>query len=179
MLNCVDKGDLVLSITYKILRFTFIACGLLSGMQANALAETVSGVAEVIDGQTLSIDRKWFRLAGVMAPDPKQFCLNKEGREYPCGRISATGLMDLVVGSIVRCETSSFSVEENIHTSVEARCFVNDYDLSEGMVYTGWALPYPEDEFRFQAAYQKAKSKKHGLWAGKFTKPWVWHQNHK
>ncbi len=59
-----------------------------------ATAETATvGPPEVVDGETVRIAGKTFRLYGIDAPDIAQTC-EIRGRTYNCGRVSMTALMD-------------------------------------------------------------------------------------
>ena len=131
-----------------------------------AADDEISGVPRVIDGETLEIGGTRFRLAGIDAPDPRQTCFVRK-REYKCGRVAATALMDLVAGVTVRCRP------ERDEPGV-ARCRAGGYDLSEGMVHTGWALAMPRDHKRFAAIERRAANARRGLWQGEFVMPWDW-----
>ncbi|MEH6404905.1 MAG: thermonuclease family protein [Sneathiella sp.] len=134
------------------------------------LADVVTGNARIISAETLQIGSTVFRLAGIDAPEVGQICNNKSGKEFDCGRIAATALMDLTAGATVRCT----SLDDIIKSPILARCDVDGYDLAEGMVYTGWALPDPVTGTAFEPYQIKAMKKKHGLWAGQFQLPWIW-----
>ena len=58
--------------------------------------------------------------------------------------------------------------------ALTARCSAQGYDLSEGMVYTGWALIPPASGTTYAAQQARAKSAGHGLWRGRFVAPWDW-----
>lgn len=131
-----------------------------------AFAADISGTPTVIDAQTLEVDGQKLRLAGIAAPDPKQTCRLKT-RDYNCGRIATTALMDLVAGTTVRCRQQD-------GTPDVARCYAGGYELSEGMIYTGWALAMPRDHARFAPIEKKAAAAKRGLWRGSFDMPWDW-----
>ena len=135
---------------------------------ARAQTATV-GAPEVIDGETLRIGGKAFRLYGIDAPDPAQTC-EIRGRAYNCGRVSTTALMDLVAGVNIRCVPRGGATGN----PVTANCFATGYDLSEGMVHTGWALAVPRHGTKYARIEAKAKKAKRGLWKGKFTLPWEW-----
>ena len=131
-----------------------------------AAAADIVGTPKIIDGETLEVDGKRFRLAGIDAPDPRQTCFIRN-REYNCGRISTTALMDLVAGVKVRCRADA--KEPGV-----ARCWAGGYELSEGMVHTGWALAMPRDHERFAPIERQAASARRGLWQGEFVMPWDW-----
>ncbi|HFD16597.1 MAG TPA: thermonuclease family protein [Rhodospirillales bacterium] len=135
-----------------------------------ARAESLSGPARVIGGDRLEVAGRTLRLAGIDAPEPGQRC-TRDGREYSCGRIAATALMDLTAGVTVACEILGAG------DPAPARCRLPDgYDLSEGMVYTGWALAFPREDNPLLAQETIARERRHGLWRGRFVPPWKWRQ---
>jgi len=131
-----------------------------------AMAADITGTPRIIDGETLEVGGKQFRLAGIDAPDPRQTCFIRQ-REYRCGRISTTALMDLVAGVKVRCR------EVKDRPGV-ARCWAGSYELSEGMVQTGWALAMPRNHERFAPIERQAAASRRDLWQGEFVMPWDW-----
>ncbi|MCP4328140.1 MAG: thermonuclease family protein [Alphaproteobacteria bacterium] len=88
----------------------------------------------VIDGQTVDLDGTAFRLAGILVPVPGEICTVR-GQDRDCGRIARAQLLDLTAGAVVECR----AIEVADQGPVVARCLANGYDLSYGMVYTGWA----------------------------------------
>lgn len=135
-----------------------------------AMAETATvGLPEVIDGETVRVAGQTFRLYGVDAPDIAQTCKIR-GRTYNCGRVSMTALMDLVAGVRIRCVPR----RDRATSPILANCFATGYDLSEGMVHTGWALAMPRGGTKYAGIEARAKIAKRGLWKGEFTLPWQW-----
>lgn len=135
----------------------------------------LSGEAEVISGDKLSIGGKVVRLAGIDAPETGQICQVPSGRGFDCGRISATALMDLTVASTVFCHLTGKSLDG----VPLARCRAGGYDLSKGMVHTGWALAWPRTGTIYVAVEAAARKRKHGLWRGSFETPWDWRRKHR
>lgn len=130
------------------------------------MAADIVGAPTIVDGETLEVGGARFRLWGIDAPDPRQRC-GIRGRDYNCGRISTPALMDLVAGVKVRCRPVAKSPGV-------ARCYAGGYELSEGMVHTGWALAMPRNHARFAPIEKKAAAARHGLWQGEFVMPWDW-----
>lgn len=145
-----------------------IAVALLFASSQPAWAE-LKGRAIVISGDTLEINGERIRLEGIMAPVDGQTC-KMYGLTYDCRRISATALMDLTAGSTVRCP--EYRVEPNV--GKVGTCYAGGYDLSEGMVYTGWALAYPRAANGYLHFEKRARHSHHGLWRGAFMIPWKW-----
>ena len=54
------------------------------------------------------------------------------------------------------------------------QCWASEYELSEGMVHTGWALAMPRDHKRFAVLEKKAATARRGLWQGEFVIAWDW-----
>lgn len=138
--------------------------------QATAGGE-LTGVPEVVEGDIIALQGYRIRLFGIDAPEPGQRCLFRE-KLYDCGEISRSALQDLTAGTEVGCST----LGEGPGDTVLAICRAGGYDLSEGMVYTGWALPVERGEERYSRQREQAKSKGHGLWRGSFVAPWDWTQ---
>lgn len=129
----------------------------------------ILGKPKVMSGDTLEIGGQRIRLAGIMAPVEGQSC-RTGGRSYDCHHISATGLMDLTAGAVVRCLPRGQASDG----ALVATCYAGGYDLSEGMTYTGWALAYPRAGNPYLKFEEQARKGKHGLWRGEFSPPWVW-----
>ena len=147
-----------------MLRSVLIAACLLTGPPA--FAADITGAPTIIDGETLEVGGKRFTRWGIDAPDPRQTCIIRR-RDYNCGRISTTALMDLVAGVNVTCRPVK-------GTKNVARCYAGGYELSEGMIHTGWALAMLRDHARFAPIEKKAAAARRGLWRGEFVMPWDW-----
>jgi len=137
-----------------------------------ALAETARGGAEVVDAETIRVDGRLFRLAGIDAPETGQAC-GLKNRLYDCGMVARTALQDLTAASTVVCRTLDVpnAAAEGVET---ARCFSDGCDLSEGMVYTGWAVAVEGHGDRYLELERDAARAKRGLWRGSFVQPADW-----
>jgi endonuclease YncB( thermonuclease family) len=145
---------------------------------APAAPPGIVGPPTVINGETLKIKGRMFKLYGIMAPDLSQTC-EVRGSPYNCGKISRTALMDLVAGVEVRCVPRGDVAITLNATPVIAHCFAQGYDLSEGMVYTGWAMAMPRRGTKYLQFEKDAEKAQYGLWKGKFTPPWQWQPHNK
>lgn len=52
-----------------------------------AHAESLGGVPKIVDGDTLEVAGTRVRFYGVDAPESKQLCTDKGGKEYTCGAL--------------------------------------------------------------------------------------------
>ena len=127
------------------------------------------GTPQVIAGDLIELQGRRLRLDGVDAPEPGQRCA-LEARLYDCGEVARTALLDLTAGTEVRCRP----LGPGPAGSTMARCTAAGYDLSEGMVYTGWALAAPAAAGRYGVVQEQAQRARHGLWRGRFVAPWEW-----
>ncbi len=132
-------------------------------------ADRTTGRPIVIDGETLEIGGKRYRLYGVDAPDLRQRC-EIRGRTYDCGNVSRAALMDLVAGVEATCAP----LQSRPGETGRARCVAGGYDLAEGMVHTGWALALPCEGAGYARIERRAERARRGLWQGRFTPPWEW-----
>ncbi|MDP7342421.1 MAG: hypothetical protein QF767_03455 [Alphaproteobacteria bacterium] len=124
------------------------------------LGDNLSGSPRVIDGQTLIVDGRRLRLEGIQAPPPGTRC-RLRGNDQDCGRISTTALMDLTAGATVTCRPREAVAADG---SRYARCRAGGYDLSEGMVYTGWAEADVAQMTRYSDLETEARSARRGMW---------------
>lgn len=132
---------------------------------------SISGPPNVIAGDLLKVGDTLVRLYAIDAPEINQTC-ERKGKEYPCGTVSIAGLKDLTAGlTLVTCYPNG-KTSEGI---VVARCEdPQKFDLSQQMVYTGWALALPDAANLFHDIQAKAQKAKRGLWKGHVTPPWRW-----
>ena len=140
-------------------------------MQSSLLnAETVTGRATVIDGDTIEIHGQRIRLHGIDAPESGQSCIDKNGSNYRCGQFSANQMAKYVSGQTVNCNVK----DKDRYGRLVAACFVKGEDINERLVLEGWALAYTQYSRDYVGSEKKAKHGKFGIWQGQFIEPWQW-----
>lgn len=113
----------------------------------------IQGPAEAIDGSTLEVDGVTLRLAGIVAPGPRQKCLDGD-LPWLCGAAAPQHLRQLIGGRDVHCLTTAPGL---------AGCRVADVDLAAAMVRDGWAVP-DRDGDAYRALETEARAARRGLW---------------
>lgn len=143
---------------------------LLAGPTIAAAATTITGVARISDGDTISIRDTRIRLNGIDAPEIDQVCLDEAENAYPCGIAAHDELARLVRNRTVTCTGN--------HTDRYGRrimtCFAGESNINAAMVAGGWALAFRRYADIYVEEEQAARARLAGLWSGAFIAPWDW-----
>ena len=148
---------------------------------SNTIAEEISGIPKIIDGDTVHIDENKFRLEGIDAPEMRQKC-KKESlkisfiigftfyKDYNCGKVSKEKLISKIRGSKIKC---IFTTKDRYKRYI-ATCFKGKTNLNQWMVRNGFAIAYRRYSKKYVPDEVFAKENKLGLWQGKFMEPEKW-----
>jgi endonuclease YncB( thermonuclease family) len=131
--------------------------------------DQITGVADVIDGDSIRIAGEEIRLKGIDAPELMQTCTVAR-REEPCGRQSRQALRRLAGSGLVTCVGSG----RDRYGRRLAFCRVRGLDINAAMVRDGQAVSfggYAREEEEARNAYR-------GVWAGTFERPSDWRARH-
>lgn len=131
-----------------------------------AAAQSVSGPATAIDGDSLRVSGVEVRLFGIDAPEGKQTC-DREGRVWACGEAAAQQLRDLVAGKRVDCRGQG----RDTYGRVLAVCSAGYDELNKTMVEQGWATAFRKYSETYVASETRAKQVKLGIWSSTFVLP--------
>ena len=148
---------------------------------SNSIAEEISGIPKVVDGDTVHIDNYKFRLEGIDAPEMRQQC-KKESlkisstigftfyKDYNCGKVSKEKLKNKIRGSEIKC---IFTTKDRYKRYI-ATCYKKKTDLNQWMVRNGYAIAYRRYSKKYVPDEDFARENKLGLWQGKFMEPEKW-----
>lgn len=155
-----------------VIALVYVAKNPITGLNefiGSANAETAAGQARVIDGDTIEIGDKRYRLLGIDAPESEQTCTSL-GVAYPCGREASKALNTVIGGADVTCEAR----DRDRYNRVVAVCHAGGHNLNGWMVGQGWALAYRRFSTDYVAHEKSAAAGKRGIWKGEFIAPWEW-----
>ena len=148
---------------------------------SNTIAEEISGIPKIIDGDTVHINENKFRLEGIDAPEMRQKC-KKESlnisfiigftfyKDYNCGKVSKEKLITKINNSEVKC----ISTSKDRYKRYIATCFKGKTNINQWMVRNGYAIAYRRYSQKYVLDEDFAKENKSGLWQGKFMNPEKW-----
>lgn len=131
-------------------------------------ADMITGRAEVVDGDGLTIGPVRIRLHGIDAPELGQRCAERGGGTWQCDEAAANRLDDLIGGSEVSCEP----LDRDAYGRIIARCTANGADLAAVLASEGrvWAFHrYSED---YAEAEEAARAEGLGIWQASTEPPW-------
>jgi endonuclease YncB( thermonuclease family) len=132
-------------------------------------AQPLTGIARVIDGDTIEVRGTHIRLNGIDAPESKQTC-EANGQSYACGEQATEALIVLLGARPVQCTERG----KDRYQRIIATCQVDSTDIGAWMVEHGWAVAYRKYSLEFVSAEDRAHAAKLGIWAGTFDMPENW-----
>ncbi len=132
----------------------------------------ISGVARVINGDTLELRGRYFKLYGVDAPESNQTCADGRGRAYRCGQEAARWLKSWISGHELNCHV----IQQDSKGNMVGTCSLGQYDIGAALVNAGWAVANTKQIDIYVPYERQAQKNGYGLWQGQFYKPWDWRE---
>jgi endonuclease YncB( thermonuclease family) len=129
-------------------------------------AQTLSGPAEIVDGDSLTVSGVAVRLFGIDAPEGKQTC-NRGGTEWRCGEEAAIQLRTMIGESSIECRTRGVDG----YGRMLAVCSVAGIEINRAMVEAGWATAFRKYSQDYVIEETRAKSGYRGIWGSEFQPP--------
>ena len=141
----------------------------------------ISGIAKVIDGDTIKIENNRIRLFGIDAPEKKQKCQKPWlsisfltfNKDYQCGVISSNKLRSKINNKLIICKSNN----KDRYNRFISECYKDKTNINRWMVSNGYAVAYRKYSKKFVSLENLAKKKRLGLWAGTFEMPWDWRKH--
>jgi endonuclease YncB( thermonuclease family) len=129
---------------------------------------TVSGLAKVIDGDTISIGETRVRLEGIDAPEAGQTCKRQWFGTWACGQAAADELARIVAGHQIRCESRGVDKYDRLL----GVCFIDGLDVNSEMVRRGLAWAFVKYSTTYVSVETEARTRRIGIWQGEAQPPW-------
>jgi endonuclease YncB( thermonuclease family) len=144
--------------------------GLLLALVPGAKAESLTGLASVVDADTIQVSGTLVQLRDIDAPGRDEFCVQAAGdAAWRCGEDAAVALLNLVGMAAVTCEGEAL---DQFNRRL-ARCTVAGQDLAVALAENGWAVPNEDCACEaVRAAVLHAQAAGLGIWTGPFALPW-------
>ncbi len=131
----------------------------------------ISGLARVIDGDTIQVSGHRIRLEGIDAPEAGQRCPAHFVGSWRCGHAATGALRSLISRQRVECE----KLGRDIYGRVLALCRKDGKDINAHMVRSGLAWAFVKYSQSYVAEEAKARAAKLGVWSGLKTAPaWIY-----
>lgn len=138
-----------------------------------AMAQNIVGVAQVADGDTLTVGQTRIRLFGVDAPEAQQTCKIKYSN-WTCGAAATSALRSMVDGHQVTCEP----MDTDVYGRTVARCRADGKDLGAELIRIGYAVVYGGGSDLYGGLEAQSKAYRAGVWASEFEMPAAYREAH-
>jgi endonuclease YncB( thermonuclease family) len=147
-----------------------LACGPICSTAASAAepSQQLTGVARVVDGDTIVVGDTRVRLEGIDAPETGQTCERKRVGTWACGSAATLALIALVEGRNVACERSGVDK----YARVLGRCVAEGRDVNAAMVRQGHAWAFVKYSTTYVAEEAAARAEGLGIWQGNAMPAW-------
>jgi endonuclease YncB( thermonuclease family) len=154
---------------FRRARLAVVAAALLlAGAASPAHAQTISGYASVIDGETLQVRGTRIRLFGLEQVADDHVCVRTDDERWRCGPRALNALEEFLEEIIVSCTVKS----RDASGQVVAVCTASGIDVGLWLVRNGLArAAVTAPNSRYQKAQEEAKAARRGLWSPGATAP--------
>lgn len=128
----------------------------------------ITGRARVIDGDSIEIGGTSIRLEGIDAPEMGQTCTTASGHPWPCGRVAARVLGELIGEQEVRCDSRG----PDRYGRTLAVCRTGSVELNAELVRRGHAWAFVRYSQSYVREEARARAARVGIWVGHATPAW-------
>lgn len=137
-------------------RFVAIVFAVAATFTPAAAAQAV----HVVDGDTLTIGERVFRLHGIDSPEAGQRCSRRGGGDWRCGRVATDALKRLVEGRTVQCDDRG----QDDYDRTIAVCEADGINVNAEMVIEGNAWAFRKFSLDFASLEDTARASGLGIW---------------
>jgi endonuclease YncB( thermonuclease family) len=130
----------------------------------------ITGIAAVIDGDTIEIRGIRIRLFGIDAPEGAQDCGRADGTRWDCAQRATSALENYLRNRPVVCVRR----DVDRYGRLVGQCTVSGVDVNAWLVRNGWAVAYTRYSRDYVRQEAEARAARRGIWSGDFVMPWEW-----
>jgi endonuclease YncB( thermonuclease family) len=127
-----------------------------------------SGIARVLDGDTIHVGDTRVRLEGIDAPEQAQTCKRADGADWNCGHDATRAMQAMADGRQVVCR--NHGLEKYGRTL--GTCFVDGRNINAELVKLGLAWAFVRYSSTYVAEEAQARMSHLGVWQGAATPAW-------
>jgi endonuclease YncB( thermonuclease family) len=164
--------------TFRILPAVALACGLLAGWTYAVSARgdgrdgeaqgALTGLARVVDGDTIVVNDVRVRLEGIDAPEAGQTCTRPPAGAWPCGQEATNALVRLIGGKLVSCQSRGLDK----YGRTLGVCFLERDEVNAWMVREGHAWAFTRYSTSHVEEEAEARARRVGIWQGEAIPAW-------
>ena len=144
----LNKANLFLAISICLI-FFFLTYNDVKSQEP----KIISGIANVVDGDTIKIGNNKIRLFGIDAPEKKQQCQKpwlsifflNFNKNYKCGEISTNKLKIKINNKLVICKSN----KKDRYNRFIAECYKDKININKWMISNGYAVAYKKYSKKF------------------------------
>ena len=167
---------------FSILSFVIVAATRAAPVQPLSDSGAITGVATIVDGDSLKIEGTSIRLHGIDAPEMAQACnsavatgprqipvLAAEGAAtWRCGLEAKRALAHMIDGHPVACTPTTLDK----YGRTVARCRASGIDLNAEMVRSGMAWAFVRYSSDYVGQEREARAARRGIWQAETQTAW-------
>ncbi|MBU2956802.1 thermonuclease family protein [Paracoccus sp. 1_MG-2023] len=133
---------------------------LLTCASAAGQNSSITGTANIVDGDTLRLGDITIRIHGIDAPETEQRCSARGGGDWNCGKAATEAAIALAQGHEVTCVAR----DRDAYGRIVASCEVNGTDIGASLVKRGLAWSYRKYSDDYAMDEEAARSLRVGIW---------------
>ena len=88
-----------MAVTERAASMVAVALSIIALLVDSVAAATLTGKADIVDGDTIKVGGIPVRLYGIDAPEGRQTC-QRDGKTYGCGKQATKALANLIAGTV-------------------------------------------------------------------------------
>ncbi len=132
------------------------------------IGQDFTGIARVIDGDTIDVGGVRVRLEGIDAPEQAQTCKKADGGDWPCGHVATRAMQEMAEGRETVCR--NHGLEKYGRTL--GTCFVAGRNVNAELVKLGLAWAFVRYSSTYVAEEHAAHAAHLGIWQAPTMTAW-------